>query len=386
MEILGRRKKVNRKEHSQVCAINRLERKRPKTSIFLCPVCSLTIRGKHEFERHYKEEIKMTSIRDLGQLIKTKTLKKKNCLPDGEESSSEKMLLEDREEALQNIKKRKYSRYSNMYIMSLSNQKLIEKSHSGHTDKETTEYAAQEITDSVEEDNYISCVVCNEFLNPTNGCTLNHLSKCLSQKKNEFNIYISSDDEQDEVVEEFSWAGQTWIRTSSLVDSEFLRREGKLMRLEMEDGDEELDVDGDTLEENFGTSQFSDADIVLCSSSSLSDKNQKLLSSKEEFPTSDKPVTTAEEFLTLEQLEKSAGANSEKLIELLKFEIRKLGTHLDNALKCSICVGPYINPLVSTSCWHVCCTDCWLRSLGTKKMCPICGSIVSSAHLRKIFL
>ena len=92
------------------------------------------------------------------------------------------------------------------------------------------------------------------------------------------------------------------------------------------------------------------------------------------------------ETLTLEQLEKNANGTSEKLIELLKAELRKMGRHLDNALKCSICVGPYNNPLVSTSCWHVCCTDCWLRSLGTKKLCPICGSIVSPTHLRKIFL
>ena len=80
------------------------------------------------------------------------------------------------------------------------------------------------------------------------------MSKCFAKKDNEFDLYSESENEDDDILEEFSWAGQTRIRTSSLVNREIFQSEGRLTRVEMEDTDEILDVDGD--DEYYGDEQY----------------------------------------------------------------------------------------------------------------------------------
>ncbi|EEC15594.1 conserved hypothetical protein [Ixodes scapularis] len=57
-----------------------------------------------------------------------------------------------------------------------------------------------------------------------------------------------------------------------------------------------------------------------------------------------------------------------------------------NLTKCLICMEPYTVPVVSVCCWHVHCQDCWLKTLGAKKLCPQCNSITAAADLRRIYL
>ena len=56
------------------------------------------------------------------------------------------------------------------------------------------------------------------------------------------------------------------------------------------------------------------------------------------------------------------------------------------SLLCRICLDPYTEPTVSTGCWHTCCRECWLRCLGSTKLCPICKRITGAADLRRIYL
>ena len=56
------------------------------------------------------------------------------------------------------------------------------------------------------------------------------------------------------------------------------------------------------------------------------------------------------------------------------------------SLLCRICLDPYSEPTVSTGCWHTCCRECWLRCLGSTKMCPICKRITGAADLRRVYL
>ncbi|EMD41059.1 hypothetical protein CERSUDRAFT_103393 [Gelatoporia subvermispora B] len=56
------------------------------------------------------------------------------------------------------------------------------------------------------------------------------------------------------------------------------------------------------------------------------------------------------------------------------------------SLLCRICLDPYTEPTASTGCWHTCCRECWLRCLGSTKLCPICKRITSAADLRRIYL
>ncbi|KAF9528008.1 hypothetical protein CPB83DRAFT_855178 [Crepidotus variabilis] len=55
-------------------------------------------------------------------------------------------------------------------------------------------------------------------------------------------------------------------------------------------------------------------------------------------------------------------------------------------LLCRICLDPYDDPTVSTGCWHTCCKECWLRCLGSTKLCPICKRITCATDLRRIYL
>lgn len=56
------------------------------------------------------------------------------------------------------------------------------------------------------------------------------------------------------------------------------------------------------------------------------------------------------------------------------------------SLLCRICIDPYSEPTVSTGCWHTCCRECWLRCLGSTKLCPICKRITGASDLRRVYL
>lgn len=53
---------------------------------------------------------------------------------------------------------------------------------------------------------------------------------------------------------------------------------------------------------------------------------------------------------------------------------------------CRICLDPYTEPTASTGCWHTCCRECWLRCLGSTKLCPMCKRITQASELRRIYL
>ncbi|KAG9127397.1 hypothetical protein FRC07_014342 [Ceratobasidium sp. 392] len=53
---------------------------------------------------------------------------------------------------------------------------------------------------------------------------------------------------------------------------------------------------------------------------------------------------------------------------------------------CRICLDAFVEPVVSTGCWHLFCRECWLQSLGSTKYCPICKRITSTSNLRKVYL
>jgi hypothetical protein len=55
-------------------------------------------------------------------------------------------------------------------------------------------------------------------------------------------------------------------------------------------------------------------------------------------------------------------------------------------LGCRICLEVYIDPTVSTGCWHACCRACWLHCLNASGLCPICKRITVASDLRRIYL
>lgn len=83
---------------------------------------------------------------------------------------------------------------------------------------------------------------------------------------------------------------------------------------------------------------------------------------------------------------RSTGDGSQHIIEALKAKIHEFEVIIKNKSKCLICMDDFRAPVVSICCWHVHCEECWLRTLGARKLCPQCNMITSATDLRRIYM
>ncbi|EPQ59171.1 hypothetical protein GLOTRDRAFT_103219 [Gloeophyllum trabeum ATCC 11539] len=67
-------------------------------------------------------------------------------------------------------------------------------------------------------------------------------------------------------------------------------------------------------------------------------------------------------------------------------QLESMRVSSSTTLLCRICLDPYTEPTVSTGCWHTCCRECWLRCLGSTKLCPMCKRITAATELRRVYL
>ncbi|XP_040896601.1 E3 ubiquitin-protein ligase RNF220 [Toxotes jaculatrix] len=176
---------------------------------------------------------------------------------------------------------------------------------------------------------------------------------------------------------------------------------------ECRDSDADLDVDGDdTLE--YGRAQYTETDVIPCSgesskettvnsSSTLPDSRVNLEFSK--WLNDGSPSTSSGEKVdgstvalpkTCKNTEIETLSEDSTLttLDALKARIRDLEKQLSKGdrFKCLICMDTYTTPLTSIQCWHVHCEECWLRTLGAKKLCPQCNTITSPGDLRRVYL
>lgn len=79
-------------------------------------------------------------------------------------------------------------------------------------------------------------------------------------------------------------------------------------------------------------------------------------------------------------------SHSKLVIESLKSRIHQLENASRSTPRCLICLESYKTPLTSIVCWHVHCEQCWLQTLGSKKLCPQCQKITTPSDLRRIYL
>ncbi|XP_035701785.1 E3 ubiquitin-protein ligase RNF220 isoform X2 [Folsomia candida] len=154
--------------------------------------------------------------------------------------------------------------------------------------------------------------------------------------------------------------------------------------------DEEIDVDGDEISA-YGCPQYCEADIqaVLKKSPSPS-KEQDGANHSKENKWYDEDSSDAGGGRGVGPV--NDNINLRMVIHALRTRIREMekettttgvpndGTH------CHVCSGSCKKPVVSISCWHVHCEKCWLRSLGSKKLCPQCNMITATSDLRRIVL
>ncbi|XP_077463510.1 E3 ubiquitin-protein ligase RNF220 isoform X2 [Stigmatopora argus] len=171
------------------------------------------------------------------------------------------------------------------------------------------------------------------------------------------------------------------------------------------DSDVDLDVDGDDTVE-YGRAQYTETDVIMCSGESskettvnvnaLPDSGLQQETSK--WSNEASPSTSSGDKVdgSTPVLPKT-GKNTEDTIsedcaltslDVLKARIRDLEKQLckGDRFKCLICMDSYSTPLTSIQCWHVHCEECWLRTLGAKKLCPQCNTITTPGDLRRVYL
>uniref|UniRef100_A0A1A8QKB8 E3 ubiquitin-protein ligase RNF220 n=2 Tax=Nothobranchius rachovii TaxID=451742 RepID=A0A1A8QKB8_9TELE len=177
---------------------------------------------------------------------------------------------------------------------------------------------------------------------------------------------------------------------------------------ESRDSDADLDVDGDdTLE--YGKAQYTEMDVIPCSAESSKESTvNSLLPDSRLNPSFSKwsnegylgsPSTSGGEKqdggLTVlpktcknSEIETFSEDSTPTTLDALKTRIRDLEKQLSKGdrFKCLICMDTYTTPLTSIQCWHVHCEECWLRTLGAKKLCPQCNTITSPGDLRRVYL
>ncbi|XP_076261471.1 ring finger protein 220 [Rhynchophorus ferrugineus] len=216
------------------------------------------------------------------------------------------------------------------------------------------------------------CPICNTEV--TEDITI-HVELCL--RRSEGNDSDHDDENIDiETYEEYEWAGQSRVRATTLL-------QGGLSNLgtsvQSVDEDEDLNVDGDG--EMYGSPQYSEQDIILpCEEAA------------EDLALRKAVIGTVPNRLSSEDKDDQSSTIKSKgdpVLQVLKNRIKELEARLesrDEIYKCLICMERYRTPVISVCCWHVHCEQCWLQTLGAKKLCPQCNMITSASDLRKIYM
>ncbi|KAK7159357.1 hypothetical protein R3I94_005630 [Phoxinus phoxinus] len=265
------------------------------------------------------------------------------------------------------------------------------------------------------------CPLCSAPLAGTEEEMSRHVEQCLFKREGATEEDSADvEGENGTRFEEYEWCGQKRVRATTLLEGGF-RGTGFAMcsTKESHDSDADLDVDGDdTLE--YGKAQYTEADIIPCSGEDQGEaKEREALrgavlnggvpsnritpefskwasdempstsngeSSKQE-PSSSSSSSTPRTCKNSE-IEKITEDSTATTLEALKARIRELEKQIlrGDRYKCLICMDSYTMPLTSIQCWHVHCEECWLRTLGNKKLCPQCNTITSPGDLRRVYL
>ncbi|XP_041862462.1 E3 ubiquitin-protein ligase RNF220 isoform X1 [Melanotaenia boesemani] len=174
---------------------------------------------------------------------------------------------------------------------------------------------------------------------------------------------------------------------------------------ECRDSDADLDVDGDDSLE-YGRAQYTETDVIPCSGESSKETtvNRMLHDSRvsidfSKWSNDGSPSTSTGEkqdgsiaglpkTCKNTEIETLSEDSTLTTLDALKARIRDLEKQLSKGdrFKCLICMDTYTTPLTSIQCWHVHCEECWLRTLGAKKLCPQCNTITSPGDLRRVYL
>ncbi|KAH8383076.1 hypothetical protein KR009_006646 [Drosophila setifemur] len=262
------------------------------------------------------------------------------------------------------------------------------------------------------ESSQANCPVCNQKYPQSH--IQEHANQCLRQSRRNGQAngerHSSEDSEDSEEYEEYEWAGQKRIRVSTLIQGGYsaLGLGGQTIKYNgsqqgQDDEDEDLNVDEDDTH-IYGPTQYGEGDVIPLanedtdgnvSEAEVTSYVRRLISSQgpklnhsevnSGTATEEEPLASQEEPSTSRST-RSASQNQQQVIESLKARLRLYEKQAQGKYKCLICIDDYKNPAISVSCWHVHCEQCWLQTLGARKLCPQCNSITTPKDLRRIYL
>ncbi|KAF8138349.1 hypothetical protein EV363DRAFT_1313723 [Boletus edulis] len=160
------------------------------------------------------------------------------------------------------------------------------------------------------------------------------------------------------------------------------------------DTEDDIDIDG-TDNDVFGDAQFGEQDVLVESGVDMdvdgvehvhqrSDHDRQIqVTSSTDVSSSSRPRGSDEDMVEMAILTARSRGDSLALIVALEAKLDRYGPAPPT---CRICLSPYVDPTVSTGCWHTCCATCWLRCLGATKLCPMCQRITGASELRRVYL
>ncbi|KAK5639445.1 hypothetical protein RI129_011937 [Pyrocoelia pectoralis] len=327
-EITGLEGSSVYEEPSRSCR-NKKKQKEPSC----CPVCSVTLRSS-EFDTHIVSEIdKLSKISSSKHKANGKNTPSASTVNGSNKSSNNHW------ETYQKVKSNRQGRQRVK-----SRKRRLEE---------------------------IICPICNL---ETNEDINLHVEMCLRRSENN----TADSDENIDVeggFDEYEWAGQSRVRATSLLQGGV---SSLGVPLASTDEDEDLVVDGDDAQV-YGIAQYSERDIIIPGD----DKEQEAL--RKAILGSD----NVNSYKGASPKTEPVSIGGDPTIEALKNQIRELQHReqmWDDTYKCLICMERYKTPVISVCCWHVHCEQCWLQTLGAKKLCPQCNMITSPADLRRIYM
>ncbi|KAI7857618.1 hypothetical protein BDC45DRAFT_500247 [Circinella umbellata] len=385
----------------------RAKRDQPK-----CPICQQRV-DITKWEQHYQLELRRLEQlqSDIYEDPTNKSKGKKRgaavvARQQLERSSGRKKAVSVYEETLEKIHKNRDQR----------NEKLrrIDNSHLHPTEAMLQDDQALALSQALLEDgeDVQTCFICNEMLHGDSEAVNFHIDSCLANMNNTDTTTTASTPEITEPTvdidndsgawDEYEWAGQRRVRATAMMDGGYggagFATASK--REEDEDDDEDLDVEDDDAAQ-YGQSQYNERDIFAQDETEDVSALREMVSgasgsgTRQSSTSADSPRSGFEETVSDEGWKRSVmteqylipeAGHSRLVIESLKQRIHQLEVASRSAPRCLICLEPYKTPVTSIVCWHVHCEQCWLQTLGSKKLCPQCQKITTPADLRRIYL
>ncbi|XP_052774044.1 E3 ubiquitin-protein ligase RNF220-like isoform X2 [Mya arenaria] len=349
-----------------------------------CSICELTLRPG-EVESHLQSEIEK-----LNKLSVRNARKSRESTPQGRKSLVTVPGCRGKESP--GLAAASHARYENYLRIQCNRQSRLGAKSRGRKKK------GEETV----------CPVCSKKVTGSPEELNEHVELCLKKRDEEDGVVVDVETEADDSYEEYTWAGQTRIRATSMLDGGYAGSGFQVAGTSRDTGDEDLDLNVDDDDsEKYGKPQYSEANVIPCASDEPGEDRERealrgaVLSAADlsaqsrladtaiqgaHHPGERSPNKVKLELMeTGESSGETIGGSAGQIITALRYKLKEKDKETSSQ-KCLICMEPYIKPVTSTQCWHVHCEECWMRTMGAKKLCPQCNMITSPADLRRIYL